>query len=66
MEAERIANIGTAGRRRRFIGGVVWAVVGAVGFGIIARAHARLGWYALLVLPFTLAALGYFQATTHT
>lgn len=61
-----IANIGSAGRRRRLIGGVFWLVAGAVSTAVIASAHARVWWYALLVAPFTLAALGYFQARAHT
>ena len=66
MKAGRVANIGTVGRRRRLIGGAFWLLLGVVGTGLIARAHARAWWYALLLLPFTLAALGFFQASAHT
>jgi hypothetical protein len=66
MAAERVANIGSAGRRRRLIGGVFWLALGVAATGLITRAHARSWWYALLALPFTMAALGYFQARART
>jgi hypothetical protein len=62
----RIGNIGASGRRRRLIGGAFWLVVGVVATALIVRTDARGWWYALLVIPFTLAALGYFQARAHT
>lgn len=66
MKEQRVANIGVAGRRRRLVGGVFWLVIGAIATALIAGSHARTPWYALLVLPFTLAGLGYFQARAHT
>jgi hypothetical protein len=65
-QAGRVANIDARGRRHRLIGGVVWLVV-AVGATVAARVmRAAEPWYALLVAPFTLAALGYFQARERT
>jgi hypothetical protein len=61
-----VANIDDRGRRRRLTGGVVWLVVAAVATALMTRLHARDWWYALLVVPFTLAALGYFQAKERT
>jgi hypothetical protein len=62
----RVANIDARGRRRRLVGGVVWLVIAAAATGVLAALHAREGWYALLVIPFTLAALGWFQARERT
>ena len=62
----RVGNIDDGGRRRRLTGGVVWLGVAVVATAAIALLHARDGWYALLVVPFTLAALGYFQARERT
>jgi len=61
-----VSNITDSGRRRRLTGGVVWLIVAALTTAIFASLHARGGWYALLVVPFTLAALGYFQAKERT
>lgn len=66
MKAMRVANIGARGGRRRLIGGVFWLVLGAATTVLMASARATPGWYALLVVPFTLAALGFFQARAHT
>lgn len=66
MKGERVANIGSSGRRRRLIGGVFWLVIGAIATALVVSSRATVGWYALLVIPFTLAALGYFQARAHT
>ena len=62
----RVANIDARGRRRRLVGGVVWLVVAAASTATLVALRARDGWYALLVVPFTLAALGWFQARERT
>ena len=62
----RVANIDARGRRRRLIGGAVWLVVATIATAALGIARARSGWYALLVVPFTAAALGYFQAREKT
>ena len=62
----RVANIDARGGRRRLIGGVVWLVVAAAATATLVALRARDGWYALLVVPFTLAALGWFQARERT
>jgi hypothetical protein len=62
----RIANITDRGRRRRLIGGVVWLGVATLATVALGALHARQWWYALLALPFTAAALGYFQARERT
>lgn len=61
-----VPNIGTRGRRRRAIGGVVWLSLGIVALIVLrARQAPALAFIALLV-PFTLAALGWFQAREKT
>jgi hypothetical protein len=62
----RVANIDARGRRRRLVGGVVWLVVAAAATAALVALRAREAWYALLVVPFTLAALGWFQARERT
>ncbi len=62
----RVANIDARGRQRRLIGGVVWLVVATAAAAALVALRARDGWYALLVMPFTLAALGWFQARERT
>jgi hypothetical protein len=62
----RRANIGAKGRRRRLIGGAVWLVAGAIATAVIQASNAPEWWWATLVVPFTLAALGYFQAREST
>jgi hypothetical protein len=61
-----IANIDERGRRRRLIGGAVWLVIATIATVVLNARHARDGWYLLLIVPFTLAALGYFQARERT
>jgi len=62
----RVANIDDRGLRRRLIGGVLWLGIATVATAVLSSLRARDGWYALLVVPFTLAALGYFQARERT
>jgi hypothetical protein len=62
----RVANITDRGRRRRLLGGVVWLGVATLASVALSVLRARDGWYALLVVPFIAAALGYFQARERT
>jgi hypothetical protein len=62
----RVANIDARGRRRRLISGVVWLAVAVAATVALTALRAGDLWYALLVVPFTLAALGYFQARERT
>jgi len=62
----RVVNIDMRGCRRRLTGGVVWLVVATIATVVLAVLRARDAWWALLVVPFTLAALGYFQARERT
>jgi hypothetical protein len=43
-----------------------WLLVGAIATAAMDHVGARRIWYALLIIPFTLAGLGYFQARAHT
>ena len=61
-----VPNIGERGRRRRLVGGALWLVVGIAATIVISRRHAGVGWQLALVVPFMLAALGYFQARERT
>lgn len=63
---KRVANIDVRGQRRRLIGGAIWLGVATLASAALVFLHARTGWYAMLVVPFTLAALGYFQARERT
>ena len=60
------SNIDERGRRRRLTGGVVWLGLAALGTAAIVALRAPDPWSALLVVPFSLAALGYFQARERT
>ena len=62
----KVANINDRGRRRRLIGGVVWLGVATVYTIALSVLHASDRWYAALVVPFSAAALGYFQARERT
>ena len=62
----RVANIDARGGRRRLIGGAVWLAIAAAATATLVALRARDGWYAVLVVPFTLAALGWFQARERT
>lgn len=64
--AERIANIGEAGARRRRAGGVVWLVISAAAAVALIALHEPRAWRALLVIPLALSAIGFFQACEKT
>ncbi len=64
--ADRIANIGERGARRRLTGGVVWAIVSLIALAALLATHAPRWSRAWLVIPFALAAAGYFQARDKT
>jgi len=61
-----VANVDARGQRRRLIGGVVWLAVATAATAALGLLRARGAWYAVLAVPFTLAALGYFQARERT
>jgi hypothetical protein len=61
-----VVNIDVRGCQRRLTGGVVWLGIAIVATIALAALHARDQWFALLVIPYTLAALGYFQARERT
>jgi len=65
-EMPRVANITARGQRRRLIGGVVWLGIATLATAVLRFSHAGDYWYALLVVPFSAAALGYFQARERT
>ena len=61
-----VSNITDAGRRRRVLGGVVWLGIAVLATAALQLSRASAWWYALLVVPFSAAALGYFQARERT
>lgn len=61
-----IPNIGERGRRRRRIGAAVLLGIGVATGIVMAILHEPPASGAILFLPFTLAALGYFQARERT
>jgi len=61
-----VSNITDRGRRRRLIGGIVWLGVASIVTALLSARRAGDWWYALLVIPFSAAALGYFQARERT
>lgn len=61
-----VPNIGARGRRRRALGGIVWLALGLVALVLLRVRHAPRGASLALVVPFTLAALGWFQAREKT
>lgn len=61
-----IANIGERGARRRLVGGIVWLVAGVAGTIVLILRRSALPWYEVLILPFTLAAVGWLQAREKT
>jgi hypothetical protein len=62
----RVSNITDRGRRRRLIGGIVWLGIATIATALLNVRRAGDWWYALLVIPFSAAALGYFQARERT
>ena len=61
-----VPNIGERGRRRRRIGGAVLLIVGVAAAIVLAMLRKPPSSAAVLFIPFTLAALGYFQARERT
>lgn len=61
-----VENIGPRGARRRLIGGVVWLAIGIAVAGWMLVRRVTGGGYALLAVPFMLAALGWLQARERT
>lgn len=61
-----IANIGERGARRRALGGIVWLAAGAVAAVALVATHAPRPYRLALVVPFTLAAMGWLQAREKT
>ncbi|HEY2378477.1 MAG TPA: hypothetical protein VGH98_21030 [Gemmatimonadaceae bacterium] len=62
----RVSNITERGKRRRLIGGLVWLGIATITTALLSVTRASAWWYVLLVVPFTAAALGYFQARGRT
>lgn len=56
-----VANIDTAGRRRRLIAGIVQLLIGAGILAALLAAHASPLWRLPLVFVFWGAAVGFFQ-----
>ena len=65
-ETGHVENIGARGARRRAIGGVVWLVVGVAASGWLVARHAAGATFALLFIPYFLAAIGWLQARERT
>jgi hypothetical protein len=61
-----VSNITDRGRRRRLIGGLVWLGIAVLATAALQLTRARGWWYLLLIVPFSAAALGYFQARERT
>ena len=61
-----IENIGERGARRRRRGGFVWLAIGIVAWVTLLVRHVPANWAFLLVVPFTLAAVGFLQAREKT
>jgi len=61
-----VPNIGERGRRRRRITGAVSLLVGVAAAIVMLVRHQPPASAAILFIPFTLAALGYFQARERT
>jgi hypothetical protein len=61
-----IPNIGERGRRRRQLGGAVFLVVGIAAAVAMTILHEPPSSAIILFIPFTLAALGFFQARERT
>ena len=66
VTSECVPNIGARGRRRRFLGGVLWSGITGAVLVLLAVRHAQ-PWTYLVVAPLTArAALGFFQAKEKT
>lgn len=61
-----VSNITDRGRRRRLIGGIVWLGIATLATAALGLSRASGWWYALLIVPFSATALGYFQARERT
>lgn len=61
-----VPNIGARGRRRRAVGGAVWLALGVVALLVLRARQAPSLAFVVLLVPFTLAALGWFQAREKT
>jgi hypothetical protein len=59
-------NIGSAGRRRRYVMAAVLLVIGAAVTLALAVSGAARGYRLTAALPFAIAALAFFQARAHT
>ena len=68
MEATEVpvGNIGARGCQRRRMGGWIWSVIAVVLLAWMLAAHASRPLLLILVIPFTLAALGFLQAREQT
>jgi len=64
--AERVANIGPRGRRRRVLLGAAALAAGVAILALLLMLGVDRGWRALLVVPFWAGALGILQARAHT
>jgi hypothetical protein len=61
-----IANIGTAGRRRRLVPGVVLLAIGVASAALLIALGVPRPLRLALFAPFWIGALGVFQARAHT
>jgi hypothetical protein len=64
--ADRVANIGPRGARRRRRGGIAWLIVSVVAFAVMLAMGAPREARLLLAIPFGLAAAGFLQARQKT
>lgn len=62
----RFANIGAAGRRRRFLLGAAALGLGVVAVAVLLVAGVDRGWRLALLAPFWVGALGVLQARGQT
>jgi hypothetical protein len=66
MAAERIANIGPAGRKQRLRFGVILFAAVVLAAAVLILGHYPRAWRLLLLLPLWAGALGVFQARGRT
>ena len=66
MAGTRVANIGSCGRRRRTILGVVSVAVGVAVVAAVAATGISPGWALVAFVPFTFGMLGFVQAGKST